>query len=40
MLDENLAYNKLAEKEHQENIIAQLNKMDEKLDTLLNRNAP
>lgn len=34
------AYNKLAEKEKQENIIARLNKMDEKLDALLDKNIP
>lgn len=40
MVDEYPAYNKLAEKEKQENIIEHLNKIDEKLDALLDKNLP
>lgn len=40
MADEYPAYNKLAEKEKQENIIERLNNMDEKLDTLLDNRPP
>ena len=40
MVDEYPAYNKLAEKEKQESIIERLNKMDEKLDALLDKNLP
>ena len=40
MENEYPAYNKLAEKEKQENIIERLNKMDEKLDALLDNRPP
>lgn len=40
MENEYPAYNKLAEKEKQENIIERLNKMDEKLDALLDNRSP
>jgi len=40
MENEYPAYNKLAEKEKQENIIERLNKMDEKLDVLLDNRPP
>jgi len=40
MENEYPAYNKLAEKEKQENIIERLNKMDEKLDALLDNHPP
>lgn len=40
MVNEYPAYNKLAEKEKQENIIERLNKMDVKLDALLDNHPP
>jgi len=40
MIDEYPAYNKLAEKENQENIIARLDKIDEKLAALLDKDTP
>ena len=40
MVDEYPAYNKLAEKEKQEDIIKRLNRMDKKLDTLINKDVP
>ncbi len=39
MVDEYPAYNKLAEKEKQEKIIERLNKMDKKLDAILDKNS-